>query len=50
MHLSVSQWKTDAGWSYRAMQFRIQGFGQSPAVTAAESFESVVALLIVMRS
>ncbi|MFI5732858.1 DUF4185 domain-containing protein [Kribbella sp. NPDC051587] len=27
LHLSVSQWKTDAGWPYRAMQFRVRGFG-----------------------
>ena len=27
MHLSVSQWKTDAGWPYRVMQFRVRGFG-----------------------
>jgi hypothetical protein len=27
LHLSVSQWKTDAGWPYRVMQFRVRGFG-----------------------
>lgn len=25
LHLSVSQWKTDAGWPYRLMQFRVPG-------------------------
>ncbi|GHJ41655.1 DUF4185 domain-containing protein [Streptomyces sp. TS71-3] len=27
LSLSVSQWNTSAGWPYRVMQFRIQGFG-----------------------
>ncbi|MGO1974901.1 MAG: DUF4185 domain-containing protein [Propionibacteriaceae bacterium] len=27
LHLSVSQWNTDAGWPYRVMQHRIRGFG-----------------------
>jgi hypothetical protein len=27
LHLSISQWKTDAGWPYRVMQFRVRGFG-----------------------
>ncbi|WP_349258265.1 DUF4185 domain-containing protein [Stackebrandtia sp.] len=27
LHLSVSQWNTDAGWPYRVMQFRVDGFG-----------------------
>ncbi|MGH8879174.1 MAG: DUF4185 domain-containing protein, partial [Stackebrandtia sp.] len=26
LHLSVSQWNTDAGWPYRVMQHRIRGF------------------------
>jgi hypothetical protein len=32
LHLSVSQWNTTPGagnWPYRAMQFRVQGFGSS---------------------
>ncbi|MEU9191299.1 DUF4185 domain-containing protein [Streptomyces sp. NPDC048484] len=27
LHLSVSQWNTEAGWPYRVMQFRVQAFG-----------------------
>ncbi|WP_433023132.1 DUF4185 domain-containing protein [Kribbella sp. CA-294648] len=27
LHLSVSQWHTDAGWPYRVMQFRVRNFG-----------------------
>lgn len=26
LHLSVSQWNTDAGWPYRVMQHRVRGF------------------------
>ncbi|MDG9728745.1 DUF4185 domain-containing protein [Streptomyces sp. DH41] len=25
LHLSVSQWNTQAGWPYRVMQFRVRG-------------------------
>ncbi|MGW7354097.1 DUF4185 domain-containing protein [Streptomyces sp. NPDC054784] len=27
LHLSVSQWNTDANWPYRVMQHRVRGFG-----------------------
>ncbi|MEU6806839.1 DUF4185 domain-containing protein [Streptomyces neyagawaensis] len=25
LHLSVSQWNTEAGWPYRVMRFRVRG-------------------------
>ncbi|MET9609287.1 DUF4185 domain-containing protein [Streptomyces sp. NPDC006512] len=31
LHLTVSQWRTDRGWPYRVMQFRVRGLSGPPA-------------------